>query len=74
MCIIGYKQIVVGYGRYIRIADNEKIEYWIESNGKMDGKIRRAKIHHDSKKGLYFIAKFGDSRSREYLNGYIKIN
>ena len=73
MCTIGYKAIMIGYGRCIRITDNEKIEYWIESNGKMDGKIRRAKIH-DSKKGLYFVAKFGDSRSREYLNEYMRVN
>ena len=73
MCAIGYKPIMIGYGRCIRIADNDKIEYWIESNGKMDGKIRRAKIH-DSKKGLYFVAKFGNSRNREYLNDYMRIN
>ena len=73
MCIIGYKQIMVGYGRYIKIADNEKIEYWIESNGKMDGKIRRAKIHY-SKKGPYFIVKFGNSRIREYLNEYMRVD
>ena len=72
MCTIGYKLIMAGYACCIRITDNEKIEYWIELNGKMDGKIRRAKIH-DSKKGLYFIAKFENSTSREYLNEYIRV-
>lgn len=64
---------MAGYGRCIRITDDEKIEYWIESNGKMDGKIRRAKIH-ESKKGLYFVAEFANSRMREYLNEYMRIN